>query len=514
MTEQRKAHGQTVLNVPNTMEHLPVVLAFVRAMAGLAGFDRAGRDQVELAVEEAAANVIKHAFSPGQEASFEVACHRTSTALDIRIRDMGLPFDPSLAPSYRPEAGLDEQTGKGLGSFLMARVMDEFAYVNLGPQGKETRLVKRLPSDMVRGEEHAGGHEALAEAESAQPALDVTVDIRWMRPAEAVEVSRCVWEAYGYTYVNEHIYYPERVAAMNRSGEMRSAVAGASDGRVAGHLALVHDPAFPDIADVAVAVVRPDYQGHSIARRLGEYLVDKAQTTGLAGLYSEMVTVHPFTQRFLHRLGFGDCGLLLAHTPPTMRFKGIAEDLGQRLSPIRAFCYLTPRSQRPVYAGRAHARWIERLFAEVGAEVRAQEGARIGSDDEPVPETTAMDVAVNASRLLSVIRVGRYGRDFTAALRREIGRMRRDGIQVAELYLNLADPLTPGMAETAGGLGFVFTGILPEAGALAGPGKGGGDAMVLQFFNGVVPDFETMIVESELSRDLLAHVREQMEETD
>lgn len=506
-----QADDRAVLSVPNTMDHLPVVLAFVRAMAVKAGFARAGQDQVELAVEEAATNVIQHAFAPDQKASFDISCAITATSLDIRIRDMGLPFDPSLAPSYEPGAGLDRQTGQGLGSFLMGSVMDEFAYVNLGAGGKETRLVKRLPSEMIRGEAVEGDHAALAEPDSARPephpSGDLTVDIRWMRPSEAVEVARCVWEAYGYTYVNEHIYYPERVAAMNRSGEMRSAVASASDGRVAGHLALVHDPALPDIADLAVAVVRPGFRGHSIARRLGEFLLDRARASELTGLYSEMVTVHPYTQRFLHRLGFGDCGLLLAHTPPSMRFKGIAEDLGQRLSPIRAFCYLGPRPRRPVYAGRLHARWIERLFAEAGAEVKAQ----VGSDDGAARETTAMDVAVNAGRLLSVIRVAAYGRDFQAALRREITRMRRDGIQVAELYLDLSDPLTPGMAETAEELGFVFTGILPEAGPAGGHAQNG-DAMVLQYFNGVAPDFQAMIVDSPIMRELLDHLRGRLDE--
>ena len=40
-------------------------------------------------------------------------------------------------------------------------------------------------------------------------------------------------------------------------------------------------------------------------------------------MFIEEVTVHTYTQKFCHRLGFTDAGFLLAYSPATTRFEGI-----------------------------------------------------------------------------------------------------------------------------------------------------------------------------------------------
>ncbi len=40
-----------------------------------------------------------------------------------------------------------------------------------------------------------------------------------LQRAQAIEVCRCIYDAYRYTYVNEHLYYPDRVVALNESGD-------------------------------------------------------------------------------------------------------------------------------------------------------------------------------------------------------------------------------------------------------------------------------------------------------
>ena len=83
-----------------------------------------------------------------------------------------------------------------------------------------------------------------------------------------------------------------------------------------------------EVADLAVVATKAKFRGQSIARRLGEYLDDEALARGLHGLFIEEVTVHTFTQKFCHRMGFVDTGFLLAYSPATMAFKGIAEETG------------------------------------------------------------------------------------------------------------------------------------------------------------------------------------------
>ena len=57
-----------------------------------------------------------------------------------------------------------------------------------------------------------------------------------------------------------------------------------------------------------MVATKAKFRGQSVARRLGEYLGEEALDCGLHGLFIEEVTVHTFTQKFCHRLGFVDTG--------------------------------------------------------------------------------------------------------------------------------------------------------------------------------------------------------------
>ena len=46
-----------------------------------------------------------------------------------------------------------------------------------------------------------------------------------MEPSEALEVAKTVYRTYGYSYAHDYIYYPEKIIALNASGEVQSAVA-------------------------------------------------------------------------------------------------------------------------------------------------------------------------------------------------------------------------------------------------------------------------------------------------
>ncbi len=70
---------------------------------------------------------------------------------------------------------------------------------------------------------------------------------------------------------------------------------------------------------------------------------------------------------------------------------------------------------------------------------------------------------------------------------------------MVNVFLDLS---TPGTGRVAAGLedaGFVFTGILP--------GGRSGDWLIMQYFNGVLVDYDALQVEDPVTRDLLAYIR-------
>ncbi len=75
----------------------------------------------------------------------------------------------------------------------------------------------------------------------------------------------------------------------------------------------------------------------------------------------------------------------------------------------------------------------------------------------------------------------------------------RDEIQVIELYLSLNDPLTQVMVPLLESMGFIFTGILPETHM--------GDALIMQYFNGVYIDYSQIVLVTDVAKQLLEYVQ-------
>lgn len=478
-----------VLTLPNDLAYLQVALDFVRRMAELCGFPETDRRRIELAVEEAASNVVQHAFPAGVAASYEIVCRRIAGGLEICLHDRGMPWDPSLNEDYDPAADLERQTGRGLGAFLIRRLMDAYTYANLGADGKQVCMRKYLESTPY-GE---GGADLPAPEAEPDP-TPREFEIRRLRPREAVEVSRLVFECYGYSYAHGFVYYPERVAAMNESGALLSAVAvDKASGEFAGHTALLFDERLPP--EVAIAVTRPRFRGQGIARRLGEFLDREARAMGLKGVYMKEVTVHPYTQKFARKLGYRDCGMLLAHSPKTLSFKGIADEATQRNSNVLGFRALGEPAPRALHLPERHAEVIAQLYATLEIPLRR----RADASPPAAGSRSEMCAKVNPARALCEIHFVRYGDDLPRVLRQELRRVRRQELQLVELFLSLEDPATPWAVTEAEKLGFFFTGILPET--------AGGDALILAYFNGIQVEYDKLVIDDPATLRLLDYIQ-------
>lgn len=494
MPQDRPTRDWCKLTIPNDLAYVPIAQSFVRGVASHIGFGDDDIYRLELAVEEATANVIEHAFSQDEVAHFDVSCQRVPNGMEVRIHDNGLPYDPTLAPEYDPTADLDAQEGTGLGGFLMKQLMDEYEIRNLGSKGKETRLVKFLSSLNIT-EEAPGKEPEVPEPPSEPSAEQTEFQIRRMRSEEAIEVARCVYDAYGYSYANEHVYYPDRVAAMNENGDILSAVAVAESDEIGGHIALIfHEHFAPELG---IAVVKKKFRGCKLATRLGGFLVGEARSRATKGLHVKQVTVHPFTQKFCQKQGYLDCGFLLAHSPKTLSFKGIADELEQRNSDVVGFKYLAPPEPVTIHPPARHAETIRGLYSDLGVPmvVGGTGGRERGAADD---DETVMNVSVNSVRSLAEVRIAHYGADTIRMVKQELRRIRLEEVRVVEMFLNLTDPVTAEIVPELEALGFFFTGIMP--------GTVGGDSVIMQYFNGVDIDYGSLSIVSDAARDLLAYI--------
>lgn len=487
--EPALAPGACRLTLGNEAHSAALACALARAFAAQLGFGEAELGAIELGLEEAVSNVARHAFPADEHHEFEVLLQATPLGLEILIRDQGLPFDPTRVPDYDPAAVPDTQMHAGLGMHLMRQAFDAVEYRNLGHGGKEARLLKHR--ELVPIGERRPPAAAEAPVEEAS-------EIRLLRPEDALEVARLIHEAYGYSYPYEHIYFPERIAALNAAGELCSALALTPSGRIAGHAALVIDAALPDRAELAIVVTRMQHRGQGVARRIGEFLVARARELGVRMLFTHAVTAHPYTQQFMHQLGFRDTALLPGHAPASLRFRKIADALAQRESCMYAVRYLDDacRGERAATLPAAHREPIRSIYAGLGIPLREMDATA----PPALPPHADVEVAVHGGLELAQLKVVRWGEDAIDVVRARLAAFRRERMAVVELGLPLCDPQTAGRCAEIEALGFVFSGVIPGTAPVD-------DRLAFDFLADGGFDYEAPRIWSELGQQLRDHVR-------
>lgn len=132
------------LKVSAVMENVPVVTARLAEIAKGVGFGGQDLYQIELAVDEACANVVEHAYSGEEQGEMEVSCYLEGRMFIVRVRDWGTGFDPNTVEEPDVNAPLEDRDLGGLGLFLVQQVMDEVRFSFDPQRGSELLMYKRL----------------------------------------------------------------------------------------------------------------------------------------------------------------------------------------------------------------------------------------------------------------------------------------------------------------------------------------------------------------------------------
>lgn len=118
-----------ILHVAATTDQLSEIRAFVRARVSDLGFSDFEENNIVLAVDEACANLIQHAYHNDAGQTIDVRVVVTDTDVRVEISDRAAPFDPGTATLPDMRAYFAERRHHGLGILLMTRVMDDIQYL-------------------------------------------------------------------------------------------------------------------------------------------------------------------------------------------------------------------------------------------------------------------------------------------------------------------------------------------------------------------------------------------------
>jgi serine/threonine-protein kinase RsbW len=135
------------LKVRAALENVPPILDCVGKTARAAGLDDHTVHQIQVAVDEACANVVEHAYCGMPPGDMQVTCSLSSDRIVIRVRDWGHSFEPALVAEPDISAPLEERDLGGLGLFLIRRLMDDVQFTFDPQKGNEVLMVKHLSGD-------------------------------------------------------------------------------------------------------------------------------------------------------------------------------------------------------------------------------------------------------------------------------------------------------------------------------------------------------------------------------
>ncbi len=464
--------------------HIRAAQQLVVYYASLFGFDDGELQRLELATEEALVNIIENSFDEGETGSIDLfICYRPG-AFVIAVEDRGIPTDA---------AALEKKERSALGLLLIRHLADEFSIINLGKEGKRTELIKYLPERSIIEFRDSGTTESLPKVVDSE--LQTMPLIRMIHPDDAPSLSRLAYRVYGYTY-SSVFYYPEKIRELIESGLLNSAVAVDDAGEIVGTLSLFFENKGALVADSGAAMVDPRYRGLSLFKEMKKFLRDFAVATGMYGLYSEAVTIHPYTQKGNLSLGARETGIMLAFASESVTFKKINNDKlsEQRQAVVLFYLKTNQEPHRRVYICDKFFPILSKVYNHLGLDrelIEIQSGTGIDFRLGLTEMTTRIKPDLN----IAVVAVTGAGADAFGLITRQVRELCLKKVETIYVELPMDEPATAIISAQLNQSGFLLSGVVPEL--------RNGDILKMQYLNNVYVDPAKIVTVSDHTRELL-----------
>ena len=133
------------LTLPATLDSLALISEFITDATTRVGLDEHAAWQVQLAVDEAATNIIQHGYDPDVPGQIELNWQVEGDRLMVSLRDTGRRFNPDDVPAPDITSPLEERQAGGLGLYLMGQLMDAVEFTFGDPRGNLLTMSKQIP---------------------------------------------------------------------------------------------------------------------------------------------------------------------------------------------------------------------------------------------------------------------------------------------------------------------------------------------------------------------------------
>lgn len=125
-----------------SLQNLEKICDYVTHYANEAGLDEAEVYAVQLAVDEASTNIVEHGYGRECPNRIDITCEVLENGLKVVIYDDAEPFVPESIPDPDINVSLEDIKPRGLGMFLMRKMMDEVRYEPSRDKGNTLTMIK------------------------------------------------------------------------------------------------------------------------------------------------------------------------------------------------------------------------------------------------------------------------------------------------------------------------------------------------------------------------------------
>lgn len=142
------SHVTDRLEVAAHTRNLAVVREFLHNAIKRSALPTKDVNKVVLAVDEAVANTIQHGYEGREGGTVEIMIDADHQKFTVKIRDSGISYDPAVGSKANASIDLPAHIAsgnkRGLGLFIMRKVMDEVRYTSREGDINELTLVKYI----------------------------------------------------------------------------------------------------------------------------------------------------------------------------------------------------------------------------------------------------------------------------------------------------------------------------------------------------------------------------------
>jgi N-acetylglutamate synthase-like GNAT family acetyltransferase/anti-sigma regulatory factor (Ser/Thr protein kinase) len=457
-----------------------LVLALLPAFAAACRMPAEDERRLSAVVEQLVSFTLDNAYPDDDLGEIEVTLESGDGSVQVVVHDWGLPLT-SAGGDYGP-----------LPNSLAALAADahNVLLINLGSGGK--RLTAEVSVRSSDGGQ-ARRHHIEAAPRRAQAGVQApdAIEVRTATPRDGEGIAQLLYENYHLSYVHADFYRPRYLMAALASGELLSTIA-VHEGRVIGHHALMPLAGVPS-AETGAAVVHSAYRGLGVFGRLFEHTLDTATERGLASVFGDAVTIHPFSQRAEYSHGYRETALQLGMVPARTTMRGFGgEGPTRRTATLRSY---KPLDERPRQAAlpAPYRELLESLYANVGLTIEPR--------TQPPPFAgEAVTDDVDEPRSLGFLRLQRWDGEASSALKGAVRHLlsRHVDVVYADIDLVAVADVNEATAEL-NELGFFAAGLV-----LHGPN--GHDHLRLQLLDSEEIELDDVVCDSSFAEALRRRV--------